>query len=48
MPLDSYEQNLLDVVEESNDFVSVPVSEDRMAMLKSSAKHKIELMETKK
>ena len=48
MPLDSYEQDLLEVVEESNDFVSVPVSEDRMAMLKSSAKHKIELMETKK
>jgi predicted DNA binding CopG/RHH family protein len=48
MPLDSYEKDLLDAVEESNDFASVPIGEERMALLKSAAKRKIESLETKK
>ncbi len=48
MPLDGYEKDLLDAVEEANDFVSVPVSKERMELLKLAAKKKIESLETKK
>ena len=48
MPLDSYEKDLLAVVEESNNFVSVPISEERMLLLKSAAKKKMESLEVKK
>jgi len=48
IPLDSYEKDLLDAVEESNDFISVPINEERMALLKSAAKRKIESPEAKK
>jgi len=48
MPLDAYEKDLIDAVEEANEFVSVPVNEERMKSLKLAAKKKLESLEVKK
>ena len=48
MPLDSYERDLLDAVEEANDYISIPISEDRMARLKEAAGKKLQSLEEKK
>lgn len=47
MPLDNYEKELLDAVENSA-FESVSVNEERMAMLKTAASKKLESMDAKK
>ncbi len=47
MPLDSYEKELIDLVEEEG-VVPVPLSEARLNLLQKAAKEKLEALETKK
>ena len=46
MPLDAYEQELIDAVE-ANAFVPASIDEERLRMLKDAARKKMESMEVK-
>ncbi len=49
MPLDSYEKELIDLVEEESFVpVSIPLSEARLNLLQKAAQEKLEALETKK
>ena len=47
MPLDAYEQELIDAVE-ADAFVPASIDEERLRMLKDAARKKMESMEVKK